>query len=186
MQILGSEMKAMAHIITPSMEQLAIAMRKYAKKGFYNGRDWTAYFDNARRRHAESGTGLIFTRDIGHHSSGWFKNPDYERCWHLSLSFWDFEQEIARPFEFKLAEAWVRAFYGQDARFVWEEGMTDEHRKKVEALSSAYPEVRHYRVFCDPAWKPIIPRGEVYTKDFTEKGWLSWSDKQHSDKLLKT
>lgn len=37
--------------------------------------------------HESSGTKLIFTRDAGMHSSGWWKNPDYERCWHLSLSF---------------------------------------------------------------------------------------------------
>src|SRR5690606_31231568 len=30
---------------------------------------------------------LIYTRDVGHHSNGWWKNPDYERCRHLSISF---------------------------------------------------------------------------------------------------
>lgn len=36
--------------------------------------------------------------------------------------------------------------------------------------------VHHYRLFCDKAWKPILPRGEVYSKDWTPADWKSWSD----------
>jgi hypothetical protein len=28
-----------------------------------------------------------FPLDIGAHTSGWWKNPDYEACWHLSISY---------------------------------------------------------------------------------------------------
>ncbi len=167
-------------LITTSMENLSRAMKMHAKKGFFDGATGTAYFDAARRFHQETGSSLLFTRDIGYHSSGWFKNPDYERCWHLSMSFWDAEKQnpLPRPYEPKLAEAWVHCFFGPMIRYIWEEGMTSETRPVVGN------EVRHYRVFCNPAWQPIIPRGEVYTKDFTEKGWLSWSDKQYAQKQI--
>jgi hypothetical protein len=31
-------------------------------------------------------------------------------------------------------------------------------------------------VFCDERWQPILPRGEVYSREFTEKGWKSFSE----------
>lgn len=163
------------YIITPSAAQLAEAMKRHAETGTFKGKPSEGhlpYFSHARQLHFKTGTSLLFTRDIGHHSSGWFKNPDYERCYHLSLSFWDFTGEEPQPraFEHGLAKAWVQCFYGDWARFVWEEGPSQKRLPN---------EVRHYRVFCDPAWKPIVPRGEVYTRDFIEKGWLSWSDLQH-------
>jgi hypothetical protein len=37
-------------------------------------------------------------------------------------------------------------------------------------------EVWHYRLFCDAAWQPLVPRGEVYSKDWTPADWKSWSD----------
>jgi hypothetical protein len=161
-------------LITVSMEKLATALKMHSKRGLFDGQNIdTAYFAKAKRVHAETGAMLLFTRDVGYHSSGWFKNPDYERCYQLSLSFWDLENEIARPFEQKLAQAWVQCIFGQLSRYVWEESQPTESRKLVTA------EVRHYRVFCDPAWNPIIPRGEVYTRDFIEIGWKSWSDKQY-------
>ena len=37
-------------------------------------------------------------------------------------------------------------------------------------------EVYHYRLFCDEGWQPIMPRGEVYSTQFTELGWKSFSE----------
>ena len=118
--------------------------------------------------HVASGTILIFTRESGYHSSGWWKNPDYERCWHLSLSFRDVESWGYLPFSEKLAHEWVEVFFGDSKRFLWIE-------------PPAYPEgkqagVWHYRLFCDEGWQPIKPRGEVYSRDLTEAGYKSWSD----------
>ena len=159
-------------VITLSMEQLAQSMRQYAAMGLFDGQRATPYYDGARRFHLESGTVLLFTRDTGHHTSGWWKNPDYERCFHLSLSFWeDIKEGKSRPYEHLLAYAWAKAFYGDWTRYIWEEG--SHYRRSHD------PEVRHYRVFCDPAWQPIIPRGEVYTREFIEAGWKSWSDRQY-------
>src|SRR5262249_14385874 len=43
-----------------------------------------------------------------------------------------------------------------------------EHGRKLD--------VWHYRLFCDPGWQPIKPRGEVYSRELTEAGWKSYSD----------
>lgn len=157
-------------LITSAMMNLAAAMKRHADCGFFDDRNTqTIYFAKARQIHRNSGTSLLFTRDVGYHTSGWFKNPDYERCYHLSMTFFDLESNTYRPYEPELAEAWVRAFYGDWARYVWHEGPSSE----------SPGEIHHYRVFCDPAWQPIIPRAEVYTRDFIEKGWKSFSDLQY-------
>lgn len=165
-------------MITPQMEALREIMWAYAKTGFYNGTEKSAraaYSSSARQVYRPTGSVLIFTRDIGHHTSGWWKNPDYERCWHLSVSFQDLEQHTYRAFDPVLAESWARCFYRDWARFIWEESQPLSRRLDMPF------EVRHYRVFCDPAWEPIIPRGEVYTRDFTEAGWKSWGDVRYAE-----
>jgi hypothetical protein len=165
------------------MEKLSRIMKHNAKQGIFTGAIEEVrkpYFMRCRQWHRETGTLIIFTQDIGYHSSGWFKNPDYERCYHLSLSFHDLETHTYRPFDVPLSKVWVHSFFGDWVRYIWEEGQTPEAKKNPDLAES-----KHYRVFCDPAWQPIIPRGEVYTKDFTEKGWLSWSDKQYEKQQLK-
>lgn len=163
------------YLITPSMEKLAKAMKRHASSNhqFYDGRNIrTPYFQNAKRIHVKTGTSLLFTRDIGMHASGWFKNPDYDRCYHLSISFWDFgssNQPIPRPYEHDLARLWCKVFYGDWIRYVWTES---------SSLPELPSEVWHYRVMCNKAWQPIIPRKEVYSREFIEKGWKSFSDQQ--------
>lgn len=127
------------------------------------------YMDSCTAFHAASGSVLIFTRDIGHHTSGWFKNPEFERCFHLSLHFTEpFERLKTVQFNQKLAQEWADLCFGQHAGKAWiESAKTDEGR----AL-----EVLHYRVFCDECWRPFMPHGEVYSTELTEKGWKSWSD----------
>jgi hypothetical protein len=39
-------------------------------------------------------------------------------------------------------------------------------RAEVNAISA---------LFCDAQWQPILPRKEVYTREFTEAGWRSAS-----------
>lgn len=91
---------------------------------------------------------------------GWWKNPDYERCWHLSIS----RKNIRRIEEDKL----VKIIFGAHLKWTWLEPPYTEQGKRDQ--------VYHYRLFCDPAWFPIKPRGEVYNTHFTEKGWKSYSD----------
>lgn len=114
-----------------------------------------------------------FTRDSGMHSSGWWKNPDYERCYHLSLSFHDPEsgQSIGQK-QANLSREMVYATFGGDrARMLWCEPPFSDDGKRLA--------VWHYRLFMEPDWKtPLLPRGEVYTREFIESGWKSWSDVQ--------
>jgi hypothetical protein len=104
---------------------------------------------------------VIYSRDTGHHSSGWWKNPDYERCYHLSLSF---EGGHNR----KTAERWCKALFGDNVSKLWIE--------PPFSPAGLAREVWHYRLFCDAAWQPLVPRGEVYSKDWTPADWKSWSD----------
>lgn len=126
-----------------------------------------AYVNRCRIYHAGTNALLILTRDVGHHSSGWFKNPDWERCWHLSISFW--VNNVSQPHDRMSALKWVEAiFTTEERKYLWIESPFSEQGKAAD--------VYHYRVFCDRGWRPIKPRGEVYDKTNTPADWLSWSD----------
>ena len=147
-------------------------LKMAAETGHYSGLVTSAqdraYMRRCSARYRPCGITLIYTRDIGHHSSGWFKNPDYERCYHLSLSFFDPESLMPRTFNRRAGHELSRLFFGDDTRLLW-----------IEPPYSAEGKLRgvhHYRLFCDPGWQPIKPRGEVYNTEFTEKGWKSFSE----------
>jgi hypothetical protein len=116
------------------------------------------------------GARVMFTRDVGHHTCGWFKNPDYERCWHLSISYRDPDGLRSRDHDHKESRAWCLAFFGESARLIWTESPKYGVGKQFG--------VWHYRVFADAHWNPILPRGEVYSRELTEEGWKSWSELQ--------
>lgn len=106
---------------------------------------------------------VIFTRDTGHNSCGWWKNPDYERCYHLSITFFGDKNQ-------KTVDRLIDGLFGEDKKLIWiEPPYSDEGKRK---------DVWHYRLFCDENWQPIKPRGEVYSKQFTERGWKSFSEVQ--------
>ena len=50
-------------------------------------REGLAIVDACSAQYEQPGlyTSLIYTMDEGMHSIGWWKNPDYARCYHLSL-----------------------------------------------------------------------------------------------------
>jgi hypothetical protein len=156
------------------MDAVVVAMRAVAARGAFEGRLDTprerAYLRACTRDDLETGARLIFSRDAGHHASGWFKNPDYERCWHLSMSPLAGRIVTAEPRELArdVVLAWVRAFFADATRHVWAESP-----KSAAGLAAG---VWHWRVFCDAAWMPLAPRGEVYSSEFTEKGWRSASE----------
>lgn len=116
----------------------------------------------------ETSARLIYTRDIGHHTAGWWKNPDYERCLHLSISFCVNPTDEPMPFHKKMAEVIARSFWSDHVAKAWVEMPYTDEGKRVD--------VRHYRLFCDPAWNPILPRGEVYSRRNTPADWRSFSE----------
>lgn len=176
-------------------EKVIAAIVRPARYGATTGRADTPmerdYIQRCSHFHWHSGTQILFTHDTGHHTGGWFKNPDFERCRHLSLSFrvpWpgrdpeelgsihrigllarQFGVDFApRPYDPAQAEAWVKAILGESRKYAWMEGPFTPLGKELG--------VRHFRMFCTRAWEPILPRGEVYSREFTEKGWQSYSD----------
>jgi hypothetical protein len=133
-----------------------------------------AYLESCKALHRSTGSLLIFTRDTGHHTSGWFKNPQFERCLHLSLSFREpSDWRQPRDFDKALAAEWCEIFFADDRRYIWAESPKTPDGKVLQ--------VNHYRVFTDEYWQPMIPRGEVYSTELTEKGWKSWSELHPED-----
>jgi hypothetical protein len=153
---------------------LSKRMRSVAATGYFGGGSRglldQAYFARCRKIH--HGTVLIFTRDIGHHACGWWKNPDYERCYHLSMS--PAPRAIWTPdtpdLDATVRDAWIAAFFQEHVSKLWFEPPFSPEGKASN--------VNHWRLFCNDVWEPIVPRGEVYTKQFTEIGWKSWSEVQ--------
>ena len=155
-------------------QAVAAMMRIRAASGLFDGTALTfPYMEKCRYIHRHTGTTLIFTRDTGHHTSGWWKNPDYERCLHLSLSFNGIQGEevFQLPRSSRLSNEWIDAFFGEDKRFLWIEGPYSAQGKTSD--------VWHYRLFCDESWTPIKPSGEVYSREKTPAGFLSFSDLQY-------
>jgi hypothetical protein len=157
------------------MAAVAAELRRRARHGLFNGRQseeaWR-YIRHCTLDDETTQARLMFTRDTGHHSSGWLKNPDYERCWHLSTSAKP--SALVLPAGFVQAEldrktlaGWLAAFFGADLRYVW-----SESPKSPEGKARG---VWHWRLFCDEHWAPILPRKEVYSRDFTPADWRSAS-----------
>ena len=136
-------------------------VKKWADKGEYHGHGITPYMMDCMWVIQQYECTVTFTRDVGHHESGWWKNPDYERCYHLSISFPGGRNK-------KAIDKICTGLFGEHKRKLWIEPPFSELGKKND--------VWHYRLFCDQFWQPIIPRGEVYSKEFTEKGWKSFSE----------
>lgn len=112
----------------------------------------------------------IFTQDHGAHASGWWRNSEYERCFHLSLSHAKSNAQPTGEGE-KLTraelEAWAAAFFTTNVRWLWlEPGY--EHK-----------DVTHLRLFVDPDGTPILPKGEVYTL-------VPFSDGSSPEKIYRT
>lgn len=111
----------------------------------------------------------ILTLDTGYHSSGWWKNPDYETCWHLSISFFDSETANYIPFKQKTAEKIVKQVFGDASSLSWIEPPYSSEGKMSDTW--------HYRIFIDlKTLCPLLPKGEVYSRELTEKNWLSFSE----------
>jgi len=149
-----------------------------ARSGTWNGISMTPYVDSCRWLLEGQNVGLILSRDVDHTNSGWWKNPDYERCWHLSMSFYDNNRNSIDK-DVKKTELFLSYIFGKHKRKIWTEPPYSDIAKRRG--------IWHYRLFCDSRWKPIIPRKEVYSKNYTEPGWMSYSELQayHEDFMKK-
>lgn len=169
--------------ITPEHRNVARQMRAEAKRGWYTGTPITAASHVARRGvrskvNPELAISLSLSRDKMHHSVGWWRNAEYEYCWHLSIACKAWEASLspaawtAAAFEeFPRDEVryWAWAFYPQDTDKVWQEpGGTDPRLTPEEKHRHAT--MWHLRVFLHPEildargepFHTFIPKGEVY------------------------
>ncbi len=130
------------------------------------------YFQKCQHFEPLTGTNLIFSRDEGHHSSGWWKNPDWERCFHLSICFRG-QNDVRKiqPFDEALAKVWVLHLYGPWRRFIHRESPRSDEGKQLK--------VHHFRVWANRNWEPLIPQGEVYSRDKTPRGYKTTSEREH-------
>lgn len=161
-------------VLFTDMDGLVRFARLRAKRDIFDGREtpragrYLRMCSHVYSIASDISARMIYSRDSGHHSGGWWKNPDYERCYHLSISFCVNPTDAPLPFDRKEAQKIANAFFEGDTRLCWVEPPYTDRGKACG--------VHHYRLFCDEQWKPILPRGEVYSKQFTERGWKSFSD----------
>jgi hypothetical protein len=164
--------KAQQHAFDQWLKTMVDNHKAAASRGTWDGRSMTPYSHSCRHAHSLRGIGSIMTREVGYHSSGWYKNPDFERCVHLSLSFYDPATLQPKPHDHAIASKIVKAMFFPHAKYVLVEPPRYNLGKKHD--------VHHYRMFCDEHWQPIKPRGEVYSTELTELGWKSFSDVQEA------
>lgn len=159
-------------------ENVANYAHRMAARWAYDGRMddpmTKQYLKSCTHCYRPDGVILIFTRDFGHHSSGWWKNPDYERCFHLSISYRDPVTGVPVPHDKKISGAWVEEFFHESKRLVWAEPPFSQDGKSADCW--------HFRVFMHTDWKtPLLPSGEVYSKRDTPANWKSFSDRTEQD-----
>jgi hypothetical protein len=107
---------------------------------------------------------ILLSYDVGHHSSGWWRNSLYERCLHLSLTIMkrgvaSLRGALETPTQAEM-QAVARAFFGEDVAKAWIEppaGAFDAYRNAPQS-----GHCWHIRLFTDAAGNPIHPEGEVY------------------------
>jgi hypothetical protein len=166
---------------TAEHRALVAAMGREAMRGWYTGTNETlAAFGSwrdlpSRVAPEEVYVRLLLTRDRMHHSVGWWRNAEYEYCWHLSISARDaVDARLAIAGLKKRAEVgyvslpereevyWGRLFFADHAGKVWHEpGGTDPRLTREEKLRHRH--IVHLRLFLDPeTFEPFIPTGEVY------------------------
>lgn len=134
---------------------------KTSYSGVWDGKEETEYFKNCRFWFQKYECSIIFTKEVGYHSGGWWKNPLYERCYHLSISFPGGKNK-------KNLDKILNGLFGYNKKLLWTEAPYSKEGKQRD--------IWHYRLFCDENWKAILPKGEVYNTHFTEVGWKSYSE----------
>jgi len=162
-------------MIFTDLHALVPFAKRRALRGFYNGRvdapnqALIRACSHVLRFNPGLETSILYTRDIGHHTGGWWKNPDYERCLHLSVAYrHPMLPGQFLPHQHERSQEIAHAFFGDAAVLAWVERPYSAQGKRAD--------VWHYRVFCDEGWNPMKPRGEVYSREWTPAGWKSFSE----------
>lgn len=156
-------------------------LRRKALSGWYLGDEVTLGMYSGRhvgvaRTTPELVVSLLLSRDRMHHSVGWWRNAEYEYCWHMSICCWDtkrYNREYAKPPEQRKEPAheeipdaelryWAFIIFGELVKYLWHEpGGTDPRLSREEALDRK--NMVHLRMFMNPlTMRPFIPTGEVY------------------------
>lgn len=167
-------MKAVPEI-TEQDRLMVRAMSRKAERGWYIGTEesllqFAQVRDVPCRTNPELTTRLMLSKDRMHHSVGWWRNAEYEYCWHLSMSAWSklivgqAPGDTGSPEDVPAEEEryWAHAFFPQSFGKLWHEpGGTDPRYSAEEKRWFAH--VVHLRLFLDPeTFEPFIPTGEVY------------------------
>jgi hypothetical protein len=153
--------------------RLARAMIRRANRGWYLGTAESLKAFGQRQDVSPGRTddeiALIFllSKDRMHHSVGWWRNAEYEYCWHLSMSAWDRLAKVrgeGAPVDIPRVEEryWAHAFFPEQFDKLWHEpGGTDPRLTPLEKRRNRH--ISHLRLFLDPeTFEPFIPTGEVY------------------------
>lgn len=110
---------------------------------------------------------VLISYDVGPHSNaGWWRNSQYDRCWHLSIVGVLRNTSSLLPIQYATLDrdevsAWGLAVFGPDVVKAWNEPPATENDPHRTAEPSRY--TWHTRLFTDRDMRPIIPEGEVYT-----------------------
>jgi hypothetical protein len=169
--------------VEPHDMAIARAMRFKARRGWYTGDEASLQAFGARQitpaaTEPELTMSLTLSRDRMHHSVGWWRNAEYEYCWHLSVAAkavpFPPSQTMWASVDFDWiprdeVRYWSHAIFGEHVDKLWfEPGGTDPRLTRQEALTHA--KFWHMRLFLDPELLdargephvPFIPAGEVY------------------------
>ena len=150
---------------------MARSMIAQANRGWYIGdmeslRRFAQRRDVVARTNPELMIRLLLTKDKMHHSVGWWRNAEYEFCWHLSISAWERARGKRHPEPEDIPadeeRYWSFAFFPSDYEKLWHEpGGTDPRLTPAEKMRHKH--FAHLRLFLHPiTMEPFIPEGEVY------------------------
>lgn len=115
-------------------------------------------------------TSVMLSFDQGTHASGWWRNSEYDSCYHLSVC-----HPTATAIEAcsdAEVRAWARAAFPHHYQWTWTERPLSAgaaEQSTVRCGVERVPNVAHVRLFTDQAGQPILPMGEVYDL-------VPWSD----------
>lgn len=153
---------ALAAEITAQHQVQIVALQACARLDPWDGRGSISQAHRllvrSRVDHDQS-VSILYTLDRGAHASGWWRNSEYETCFHLSMVGMADGQysEIAEVER----RAWAIAIFGTEASKCWNEppaSWADRYRTARASVATW-----HTRLFVDQQLRPIIPTGEVYT-----------------------